>query len=56
MYNPESVLENETHKIIILAKQADLVIANRRKRTCLIVDCAVSADHRVMLKEYEKRY
>ena len=69
MYNPESVLENERHKLfwnfeiqpdhLILAKWPDLVIVNnktkkKKKRTFQIVDFAISADHRVKLKESEK--
>ena len=61
MRNPESVLENETHKItwdfeiqtnhLILARQPDLVIVNKKKkRTCRIVDFAVLADHRKKAK------
>ena len=44
MHNPESVLENETHKLfwdfemqtdyLILDKRPDLVIVNNKKRTC----------------------
>ena len=42
MHNPESVLENETHKLLwdfenqtdhqIVARQSDLVIVNKKKR------------------------
>ena len=55
MYNPESVLENETHKIIwdfliqmdplISARRSDQVIVNKGKRTCQIIDFALSADN-----------
>ncbi len=66
MHNPESVLENETHKLqcdieiqidhIISARQPDLVIINKqKKRTCQFVDFAVQADQRVRLKENEKK-
>ena len=65
MYNPESVLENETHKLhwdfeirmdhLILARQPNLIIIHKKERTCRIVDFAVLADHRVKLKECEKR-
>ena len=65
MHNPESVLENEMHKLhwdfeiqtdhIISARRPDLIIINKKKRTCRIVDFAVLADHRVKLKECEKR-
>ena len=39
----------------ILARQPNLIIINKKKRTCRIVDFAVPVDHRVKLKEYEKR-
>ena len=66
IYNPVSVLENETHKLLwdfyiqtdhlISARQPDLIIINKKKkRTCIIVDFAVLADHRVKLKESEKK-
>ena len=66
MHNPESVLENEMHKILwdfeiqkdhlILARQPDLVIVHKKKRACWIVDFAVPADHsRVKLMEGKKR-
>ena len=65
MHNPESTLENETHKILwdleiqtnhlILARRPDLVIVYQKIRTCLIVDFDVLADHKVKLKETEKR-
>ena len=64
-HKPESVLENETHKILwdfeiqtdhlITARRPDLVLINKKKRTCQIVDFAVPADHRVKLKEIEKK-
>ena len=65
MHKPESVLENKTHKILwdfeiqtdhlITARRPDLVLINKEKRTCHIVDFAVPADHRVKLKEIEKK-
>ena len=65
MYNPESVLENEMYKILsdfeiqmdhlILARRPELVIVNKKKKTCKIVVFAIPADHRVKLKESEKR-
>ena len=64
MHNPESVLENETHKILwdfeiqtnhlISARRPDPVIDNKIKRTIQIVDFAVSADQRIKSKESEK--
>ena len=70
MDNEESVFENTTHKILwyfeiqthhlISARQPDLEIVKKKKiktkkRTCRIVDFAISADHRVKLKETKKR-
>ena len=65
MYILESVLENRTHKLLwdfeiqtddqISARRQDLMIINKKKRTCRIVDFAVPADHKVKLKECEKR-
>ena len=64
MHNPAPVLENDTYKRLwafdiqtdplILARRPDLIIINKKKRTCKIVDFAVSADHRIKLKECEK--
>ena len=65
MPNPAPVLENATHKLLwdfnvqtdhlIAARRPDLIIINKKKRTCKIDDFAVSADHRIKLKECEKR-
>ena len=62
--NPKSVLENETHKILwdfqvqtdhqILAMRLDLVLIDKKKRTCHLVDLAVPAGQRVKIKESEK--
>ena len=64
-YNQKSILDNETHKLLgdfkmhtdylISARWPDLIIINKTKRTCRIVDFAVLADHRVKLKESEKK-
>ncbi len=40
---------------LISARRPDLIIINKKKRTCKIVDFAVPADHRIKLKECEKR-
>ncbi len=60
-----AVLENDTHKLLwdfniqtdhlIPARRPDLIIVNKKKRTCKIVDFAVPADHRIKLKECEKK-
>ncbi len=65
MHNPAPVLENNTHKLLwdidihmdhlISARRQNLIIINKKKRICKIVDFAVSADHRIKLKECEKR-
>ena len=66
MHNPESVLKNETHKLLwdfeihtdhqILARWPDLIVINKKKmRTWRIVDFDVLANQRVKLKECEKR-
>ena len=56
MHNPESDLENEKpgdsqNKNLVIAK----IKKEKEKSTCQIVDCAVTADLRVKLKESEKR-
>ena len=65
MHNPAPVPENDSHKLqwdfniqtdpLIPARRPDLIIINKRKRICKIVDFAVSADHRINLKESEKK-
>ena len=64
MYKPEYVLGNSTHKIlyefeiqtdnIILARRPDLVLFNKKKRTCHHLDFAVLADLKVKMKESKK--
>ena len=66
MHNPAPVLENDTHKLqwdfdiqtdhLNSARRPDLIIINKKiKRICKIVDFAVPADHRINLKECEKK-
>ena len=67
MHNPGSVLENDTHKLLldfdiptdpmIMVRRPDLIIIykKKKKRSCKIVDFAVPADHRIKLKESEKK-
>ena len=68
MHNPAVVLENDTHKLqwdfdmktghLISARRPDLIKIykkKKKKRTCKIVDFAVLADHRIKLKESEKK-
>ena len=65
MHNPESVMENETHKnlwdleiktdhLIPARRPNQEIINENQKRTCRIVDFTVSADHREKIKENEK--
>ena len=63
MHNPE--LENATHELLwdfniqtdhlIQSRRPDLIIINKRKRICKIVDFADPADHRINLKEMKRR-
>ena len=65
MHNPALVLENDLHKLLwdfniqtdhlIPARRPGLIIINQKMRICKIVDFAVSADHRINLKESEKK-
>ena len=64
MRNPAPVLENDTHKLLwdfdiqtdhlISARRPDVIIITK-KQICKIVDFADPADHRIKLKECEKR-
>ena len=61
---PESVWENETHKILqdfetqinhtILARRPDLILINKKKRICYLAVFVVPVDHRMKIKESEK--
>ena len=69
LHNRESVLENETHKFLcdreiqmdrfITARRLEFVIVKKHKKkeqkTCRIVDFTALSDHRVKLKDSEKR-
>ena len=67
IHNPASILENDTHKLLwdfdiqtdslISARRRELIIINptKKKRTCKIVDFAFIADHKMKLKESEKK-
>ena len=65
MHNPAPVRENDSHKLpwdfniqtdhLIPVRRPDLIIINKKKRICKIVDFAVPADHRINLKESEKK-
>ena len=59
VHNSEFILENEAQKIqmnqLLSTRWPDLVIVNKKKRTCWTVDFAISDDHRAKLKESKKR-
>ena len=65
MHKPAPVLENDTHKLswnfdiqtnhLISARRPDLIIINKKKSLYKIFAFAVPADHRIKLKEYEKK-
>ena len=65
MHNPAPVLENDLHKLLwefdihtdhlISPRKTRLYNNQQKKRICKIVDFAVSADHRIKLKEFEKK-
>ena len=65
MHNPAPVLENDSHKLLwdfniqtdqlIPVRRPDLIIINKKKRICKIVDFSVLADHRINLKQCEKK-
>ena len=52
MHKQAPVLENNTHKLLW---DFDLIIINKKKRTCKVDDFADPADHRIKLKECEKK-
>ena len=62
--NSSLVLENEIHKFwwnfdiktdyLSSSRRPDLIIINKEKRICKIVDFAVPGDHKIKLKESEK--
>ena len=48
---------NNNNNNLISARRPDLISINKKKkRTCKIVDFAVPADHRIKLKECEKKH
>ena len=65
MFNLALVLENDSHKLLwdfniqtdhlIPARRPDLILINKRMRIYKIVDFAVPADHKINLKEGEKK-
>ena len=65
MHNQAPVLENDSRKLLwdfnirtdhlIPVRRPDLIIISKRKRIYKIVNFAVPADHRINLKESEKK-
>ena len=63
-HEPERVLENEDYKIlwnfsiqidhVILAQRTDSVVADKKRRTCKIINFAVPGDSRIKEKEKER--
>ena len=63
-HEPESVLENEDYKIlwdfsiqtdhVMEARRPDLVVADKKERSCEIFDFAVPGDSRIEEKEKDK--
>ena len=63
-HEPESVLENEDYKIlwdfsiqtghVVEARRPDLVVADKKERSCKIIDFAVPGDSRIEEKEKDK--
>ena len=65
MVYAQPVLEKDTHKLLwdfdikrdhlISARRPDLITITKKKKIFKIIDFAVPADHRIKLKECEKR-
>ena len=55
MYNPEPVLENNTHKLIWDFDTHTDHLTSARRPELIIINFAVPADHRIKLKECEKK-
>ena len=65
MHNPVSVPENDINRLLwdfdiqrghlVSARRPDLILINKKKRTCKIVNFAVPADYTIKLKECEKK-
>ena len=63
-HEPESVSENEDYKVlwdfsiqtdhVIEAQRPDLVVVDKKKRSCKIIDFAVPGDSRIEEKEKDK--
>ena len=56
MHNPARAQENDSHKLLWdFNIQTDHLIQVKRKRICKIIDFDIPADHRINLKEGEKK-
>ena len=65
MHNQAPILENNTHKLLwdfgihsdnlISDRIPDLIMIKKKKRTYKIVDFAIPTDHKIKLKECEKK-
>ena len=65
MDNPAPVQENDTHKLLwefkiqtvqlIPDRKPNHILIYRKKRICKVVDIAAPSDHRINLKESEKK-
>ena len=63
-HEPRSILENEDYNIlydfsiqtdhVIEARRTDLVVVDKKERTCKIIDFAVPGDSRIKEKEKDK--
>ena len=63
-HKPEIALENDKVKILrdflfqtdrrIEHRKPDIVVLDKAKNTCLIIDLAIPGDHRIALKDVEK--
>ena len=63
-HEPESVLENEDYKIlwyfsiqtdhVVEARRPDLVVVDKKERSCKIIDFEVPGDNRIAEKEKDK--
>ena len=61
LHNPQTVSENVNHKLIwdlnvqcdnvILEKGPHIVIVNKREKTAIVIDVAISRDKRIVDKE-----
>ena len=63
-HEPESVLENENHKIlwdfsiqtnhVVETRRPDLIVVDKKKRSCKIIDFAVPGNSTIEEKEKDK--